>query len=127
MGDTKGKEKLEVAGEKARAMLLERRVTLDNVETITAYANVLSEVLRTSEITESRASIQSLVKEIEVRPGRAVIHYTTPTPEDTPIGGADTAEMVLNGGVTDTKRGGGLTNSVLRTLCWDVHIWSTCR
>ena len=40
-------------------MLLERRVTLDKVETITAYAEELSEVLRTSEITESRAFIRS--------------------------------------------------------------------
>ena len=101
------KEKLEVAAEEARAMLSERRVTLDKVETITAYANELREVLRTSEITESRAFIRSFVKEIEVRPGRAVIHYTIPTPEDSPIGGADTAEMVLNGGVMNTVRGGG--------------------
>ena len=101
------KEKLEAAAEEARAMLSERRVTLDKVETITAYANELSEVLRTSEITESRAFIRSFVKEIEVRPGRAVIHYTIPTPEDSPIGAADTAEMVLNGGVMTTVRGGG--------------------
>ena len=101
------KEKLEVAAEEARAMLLERRVILDKVETITAYAEELSEVLRTSEITESRAFIRSFVKEIDVRPGRAVIHYSIPTPEDSPIGGADTAEMVLNGGVMSTVRGGG--------------------
>jgi DNA repair ATPase RecN len=50
------KEKLEAAAEEARAMLSERRVTLDKVETITAYANELNEVLRTSELTESRAS-----------------------------------------------------------------------
>ena len=101
------KEKLETAAEEARAMLSERRVTLDKVETITAYAKELSEVLRTSEITESRAFIRSFVKEIGVRAGRAVIHYTIPTPEDSPIGGADTAEMVLNGGVMSTVWGGG--------------------
>ena len=101
------KEKLEAAAEEARAMLSERRVTLDKVETITAYANELSEVLRTSEITESRAFIRSFVKEIEVRPGSVVIHYTIPTPEDSPIGAADTAEMLLTGGVMTTVRGGG--------------------
>ncbi len=101
------KEKLETAAEEARAMLSERRITLDKVETITAYANELNEVLRTSELTESRAFIRSFVKEIEVRPGRAVIHYTIPTPEDSPMGVADTAEMVLNGGVMTTVRAGG--------------------
>ena len=110
------KEKLEVAAEEARAMLSERRVTLDKVETITAYAEELSEVLRTSEITESRAFIRSFVKEIEVRPGRAVIHYTIPTPEDSPIGRADTAEMVLNGGVMSTVRGGGPKGTRTPTL-----------
>ena len=75
--------------------------------TITAYAKELSEVLRTSELTESRTFIHLFVKEIEVRPGRAVIHYTIPTPEDSPIGGAGTAEMLLNGGVMNTVRGGG--------------------
>ena len=65
------KEKLEVAAEEARAMLLERRVPLDKVETISAYAKELSEVLRTSEITETRAFIQSFVKEIDVRPGES--------------------------------------------------------
>ena len=110
------KEKLEVVAEEARSVLSERRVTLDNVETITAYAEELSEVLRTSEITESRAFIRSFVKEIEVQPGRAVIHYTIPTPEDSPIGGADTAEMILNGSVMSTVRGGGPKWTVDRTL-----------
>ena len=74
------------------------------------------------ELTESRAFIRSFVKEIEVRPGRAVIHYTIPTPEDSPIGGADAAEVALNGGVRSTVRSGGPTCTVLRTFRWEVSL-----
>ena len=55
-------------------MLSQRRVTLDKVETITAFARDMSEFLKTSELTESRAFIRSFVKEIQVSPGRATIH-----------------------------------------------------
>ena len=81
------KNRLEAAAEDARAVLSRRRVTLDRMETITAFAMDMSEYLKTSELTESRAFVKSFVKEIEVRPGRATIHYTIPTPEDSPIGG----------------------------------------
>ena len=49
------KERLEAAAEEARALLSERRVTLDKVETIAAYAQDMSEFLKTSELTERRA------------------------------------------------------------------------
>ena len=102
------KEKLEAAAEDARATLRERRVTLDKVETITAFAQDMSEFLRTSELTESRAFIRSFVREIEVRPGKATIHYSIPTPEDSPIDGGDAAEIALKRGVMSTGHVGGL-------------------
>ncbi len=102
------KEKLEAAAEDARAMLSKRRVTLDKVETITAFAQDMSEYLKTSELTESRAFIRSFVNEIEVRPGRGTIHYSIPTPEDSPIGGADLAEVALGKGVRSIGVAGGL-------------------
>ena len=55
------------------------------MDTITAFAQDMSEYLKTSELTESKAFIRSFVKEIEVRPGKATIHYSIPTPEDSPI------------------------------------------
>ena len=76
----------------------------------------MSEYLRTSELTESRAFIRSFVKEIEVRPGMATILYTIPTPEDSPIGGADAAEVALNGGVMSTVHAGGPTWTRTRDL-----------
>ena len=75
-------EKLEIAAEEARALLSERRAVLDNVDTIAAFAEDMSEFLMTSEITEPRAFIKSFVKEIKVKPGKAVVYYTIPMPSD---------------------------------------------
>ena len=93
---------LEVAADEARAMLAERRVLLDSAETIAAFAAEMSEFLRTSEITETRAFVRSFVKAILVAPGRATIRYTIPTPPDGPLGGGDAAEVALSGRVMRT-------------------------
>ena len=74
--------RLEATAAEARAMLSQRRVVLDDVETITAYAEDLSEYLKESELTERRAFIKSFVKEIVVQPGNALVRYTIPMPED---------------------------------------------
>ena len=101
------RERLEEAASEARAGLSERRTVLDDVQTITAYAQEMSEFLQTSEITETRAFVRSFVKAILVKPGRATIHYTIPTPPDSPIGGADAAEVALSARVMSTVNAGG--------------------
>ena len=100
------KEKLEVSAEEARAILPKCTVTLDKMERITDFAKEMSEYLKTSELTESRAFIRSFVKEIVIGPGEAKVRYTLPMPEDSPIGG-DIAEIVLNGGVMSMGVYGG--------------------
>ena len=100
------KEKLEIAAEEARALLAERRHFLDSADVIASYAEEMSEFLKTSELTETRAFVHSFVKEIEVKPGRAAIIYSLLTPEDSPIGGGDVSEVVLNGGVRSSVRYG---------------------
>ena len=102
------KEKLEVAAEEARALLKERRQFLDSADTIAAFAAEMSEFLKTSELTETKAFVGSFVKEVVVKPGRAAIVYSIPTPDDSPIGGADAAEIALNGRVMNSVRHGGL-------------------
>ena len=67
----------------------------------------MSEFLKTSELTQTRAFVHSFVKEIKVKPGRAAIVYSIPTPEDFPIGGVDAAEVALNGRVRNSVRHGG--------------------
>ena len=84
-------QQLEIAAEEARAMLADRRVVLDSADTIAAFAQEMGEFLKTSELTETRAFVNSFVKEVVVRPGKAAVIYTLPTPEDSPIRGGDTA------------------------------------
>ena len=101
------REQLEAAAEEARAVLSQRRELLDSADTIAAFARDMSEFLRTSELTETKAFVRSFVKEVMVRPGGATIIYTIPTPEDSPIGGKDAAEVALGGGVRSIGYGGG--------------------
>ena len=101
------KEKLEIAAEEARALLSDRRQFLDSADTIAAFAAEMSEFLKTSELTETKAFVGSFVKEIVVKPGRAAIVYTIPTPDDSPAGGADAVEIALNGRVMNSVRHGG--------------------
>ena len=107
------KEKLEVAAEEARRLLKDRRKFLDSADTIATFAEDMSEFLKTSELTETRAFVHSFVKEVEVKPGKAAIVYSIPTPEDSPIGGADAAEVALNGRVRSTVQSGGPEHTVL--------------
>ena len=76
------KEKLEVAAEEARALLKERRQFLDSADTIATFAAEMSEFLKTSELTETKAFVGSFVKEVVVKPGRAAIVYSIPRPDD---------------------------------------------
>ena len=101
------KDKLEIAAQEARKLLSDRRQFLDSADTIATFAEDMSEFLKTSELTQTRAFVHSFVKEIEVKSGRAAIVYSIPTPEDSPIGGADAAEVALNGRVRSSVRHGG--------------------
>ena len=106
---------LETAAQEARAMLADRRLMLDSADTIAAFAQEMSEFLKTSELTETKAFVRSFVKEVQVKPGKATIIYTIPTPEDSPVGGADASEVALNGGVMNSVRSGGLDWTKSRT------------
>ena len=110
------KETLEVAAEEARGLLKERRQLLDSADTIATFAEEMSEFLKTSELTETRAFVHSFVKEVQVKPGRAAIIYSMPTPDDSPIGGADAAEIALNGRVMNSVLPGGPFFTVDRTI-----------
>ena len=101
------REQLEAAAEEAKAVLAQRRQLLDSANIIAAFAKDMSEFLKTSDLTETKAFVRSFVKEVLVRPGGATIVYTIPTPDDSPIGGADAAEIALNGGVRSIGHGGG--------------------
>ena len=101
------KESLESAADQARAVLAERRQYLDSADTIAAFAEEMSEFLKDSELTETKAFVHSFVKEVQIKPGKAAIIYSMPTPDDSPLRGADSAEIALNGGVRKSVRHGG--------------------
>ena len=77
-------ERLEDLAAEARAIVSQRRADLDDVETIAAYAQDMSEFLKESELTERRAFIETFVKEIVVMPGDALLRYTIPISQSTP-------------------------------------------
>ena len=83
---------------------------------ITAYAQDLSVFLNESELTERRAFIESFVKEIVIMPGNAVVRYTIPMPQDSPIGGMDAEEVALHAPVLSTVKFGGPKLTVDRTI-----------
>ena len=116
------KERLEIAAEEARTVLSERRSVLDSADTIAAFAAEMSEFLKTSEITDTKAFVGSFVKETVVKPGKAAIVYSLPTPNDSPMGGADAAEVALNGRVRSTVRHGTPDLTVGRTFAWVVAL-----
>ena len=116
------KEALEVAAEDARGLLKERRQLLDSADTIATFAEEMSEFLKTSELTERRAFIETFVKEIVVVPGDALLRYTIPMPEDSRIPGRNAEDMALNGSVLSTVKNGGPAKTELRTFRWEVHI-----
>ena len=111
-------ERLESAAEGARAILAQRRAVLDDVKTITAYAQDMSRFLQKSELTERRAFIETFVKEIELLPDNAVVRYTVPMPDDSLIPGKKVQEIPLNGSVVSSVNGSppDLTKSRTFTL-----------
>ena len=86
-------ERLEDLAAEARAILSQRRAELDDVETIAAYAQDMSEFLKESELTERRAFIETFVKEIVVMPGDALLRYTIPISQST-----RKAQVLVGGG-----------------------------
>ena len=100
------KKRSEIAAEEAEAPLAERRQFLDSADTITAFAEDMSELLKTSEPSDTKAFVLSFAKEIVVGPGRAVILYPLPTSGDSPIGSVENAGVALNGRVMSTVRSG---------------------
>ena len=109
-----------------RAILSQRRAVLDDVNTIAAYAQDMSEFLNESELTERRAFIETFVKEIVVMPGDALLRYTIPISQSTP------KTAVLVGGGTWTKVSGsaqlhmillaGSTRASGSIACWEVQV-----
>ena len=116
------KERLESAAEGARAILAQRRAVLDDVKTITAYAQDMSRFLKKSELTERRAFIETFVKEIELLPDNAVVRYSVPMPDDSLIPGKKVQEIPLNGSVVSSVNGSPPDLTKSRTLMFRTQL-----
>ena len=96
------KEKLEAAAEEARAVLSKRRVTLDKIETITAFAQDMSEYLKTLLGTQSTRPLASTpvpaapsptsTPAPALVPTAASAPSPTPSPASAPISTSTTAD-----------------------------------
>ena len=100
------KENLESAADEARAVLVERRQYLDSADTIAAFAEGMSEFLTTSELTETKAFDHSSSRRYRSSLEEP-LSSTRYLRRMTPLGGADSAGIALNGGVRKSVRHGG--------------------
>ena len=115
---------LEATVDESRIALQGRRRILDRIDTITTYAREMREFLGTSELTESKAFVHSFVKNIAVKGSEAVISYTVPMPEDSPIGRSALGEIDLDAAFRNTDRSGTPAGTVLRTFLLAVELKS---
>ena len=67
----------------------------------------MSELLRTSSVSEAKAFLRAFIQDIAVNRNTAVIQYTIPTPHDSSPAGADTAGLRLAETVRYMVRDGG--------------------
>ena len=77
------------------------------METISAYAQDMSDFLNESEMTERRAFVETFVKEIVVTPGNALLRYAIPMTDDSRIPGRNAEDMALNSSSCLTEIWGG--------------------
>ena len=98
----KQREQLQLAAAEAHTALVERRQLCGNADVVAECgecAEDMCDFQPTGDSTETRAFIRTFVREITVRPGRAMIRDTIPTPQDSQIGRSDTAQVGVNEGV----------------------------
>ena len=112
------KEKLEVAAEEARGLFPGAAAVPGQRRHHRHLRRRGEQLPEEQRAYRDRAYVHSFVKEIEVKPGKAAIVYSipTPTPEDSPIGGADAAEGALTGRVRSTVQSGGPSWTVDSTI-----------
>ena len=99
--------RLEDAAANARELLAQHRSALGDAREIAEYARGMDDFLDRSELSERRAFIESFVWEIVVMPGQALLRYTVPMPDDSPIAGKVTERVALDGSAPATVYVGG--------------------
>ena len=88
-------ERLQEAAADARAVMDQRKSALGDAKTVAFYATRMADFLDESELAEARAFAKSFVKGIVVNPGSALLRYTMPMPDGSPIQGRTSEEVGL--------------------------------
>ena len=94
--NTERRSLLEASLKEAEFILSQRKSLKNDLETIVARAQDMTEFLKESESSERKAFAETFVREIVVMPGKAVIHYAVPMPSDSHVPGADSEEVPLD-------------------------------
>ena len=90
-------DRLEAAAANARKVLAQHRSAMGDAGEIAEYAREMDDFLDRSELTERRAFIESFVTEIVVMPSQALLRYTVPMPDDSPVSGRSSERVALEG------------------------------
>ena len=86
-----------IIGERAWLRNLSQRTAVrDDVETIAANAQDMTEFLKKSELPELKA-VETFIREIVVMPGKAVVLYKVRMSDDSHRPGGDSEELILGG------------------------------
>ena len=88
----------------AREALARHRSALGDAGEIAEYAREMYDFLDRSELTERKAFIESFVREIVVMPSQALLRYTVPMPDDSPIAGSVAEKLALDRMVLSPRR-----------------------
>ena len=98
-------KRLEDSATEADAILSQRRLIKDDVETVTTNALDMAQFLAEGELHERRDFVVTFVREILVMPGKAVIHYKIPMAEDSHTPRAHSEEVLLSDSATSVADG----------------------
>ena len=90
-------ERLEDAAANAREAVAQHRSDMGDAGEIAEYARQMDDFLDQSELAERRAFIESFVKEVVVMPGAALLRYTMPLPDDSPMPRRSAEKLALDG------------------------------
>ena len=97
-------ERLEDAAADARSILAQRRIDPDDVDTIAVHAQDVNAFLEGSDLTERRAFIEIVVKDILVTPSGAQVRYNFPVHDDDLTLRRHTDEIPLDGSALPARQ-----------------------
>ncbi len=91
--NTERRSLLEASLEEAQTILSQRGSVKNDLDAIAERAQDMAEFLKESELSDRKAFAETFIREIVLKPGRAVILYRMPMPSDSYTLGADSGDI----------------------------------